>query len=73
MQRCRNVLRCCNYEDMFSFVPKREPEKGRVEKLGGSKAMKAPVGLLSRQPGLRSKCRVFSAARAGHESGAARP
>ena len=36
--------------------------------------MKAPVGLLSRQSGLRSKCRVFSAARTGiHEKGAARP
>ena len=36
--------------------------------------MKAPVGLSSRQSGLRSKCRVFSAARTGtHEKGAARP
>ena len=36
--------------------------------------MKAPVGLLSRQSGLRSKCRVFSAARTGrHELGVARP
>ena len=36
--------------------------------------MKAPVGLLSRQSGLRSKCRVFSAARTGiHEKGATRP
>ena len=36
--------------------------------------MKAPVGLLSRQSGLRSKCRVFSAARTGiHGKGAARP
>ena len=73
MQRCRNALRCCNYEDLFSFVPKREPEKGRVERLGGSKAMKAPVGLLSRQPGLRSKCRVFSAARAGTNQGLLAP
>ena len=36
--------------------------------------MKAPVGLSCRQSGLRSKCRVFSAARTGtHEKGAARP
>ncbi len=36
--------------------------------------MKAPVGLSSRQSGLRSKCRVFGAARTGtHEKGAARP
>ena len=36
--------------------------------------MKAPVGLSSRQSGLRSKCRVFSAARTWiHEKGAARP
>ena len=34
--------------------------------------MKAPVGLSSRQSGLRSKCRVFGAARTGiHEKGAA--
>nr|DAG71699.1 MAG TPA: hypothetical protein [Caudoviricetes sp.] len=36
--------------------------------------MKAPVGLSSRQSVLRSKCRVFSAARTWiHEKGAARP
>ena len=40
----------------------------------GGEAMKAPLGLSSRQSGLRSKCRVFSAARTGtHEKGAARP
>ena len=45
-----------------------------IERLGGGEAMKAPVGLSSRQSGLRSKCRVFSAARTGiHEKGAARP
>ena len=45
-----------------------------IERLGGGEAMKAPVGLSSRQAGLRSKCRVFSAARTGiHEKGAARP
>ena len=67
---------------MFSFGGKREPvwwqkrtrKPPAIERLSGGKAMKAPVGLSSRQSGLRSKCRVFSAARTGiHEKGAARP
>ena len=61
---------------MFSFGGKREPvwwqkrtrKPPAIERLGGGEAMKAPVGLSSRQSGLRSKCRVFSAARTGiHE------
>ena len=67
---------------MFSFGGKREPvwwqkrtrKPPAIERLSGGKAMKAPVGLSSRQSGLRSKCRVFSAARTGiHEKGATRP
>ena len=53
---------------------KRTRKPPAIERLGGGEAMKAPVGLSSRQSGLRSKCRVFSAARTGtHEKGAARP
>ena len=56
------------------FCAPKENQKSRFERLGGGEAMKAPVGLLSRQSGLRSKCRVFSAARTGiHEKGATRP
>ncbi len=44
MQRCRNALRCCNYEDMFSFVPKREPEKkaASFEARGTNQGLLAP-------------------------------
>ena len=53
---------------------KRTRNPPAIERLGGGEAMKAPVGLSSRQSGLRSKCRVFSAARTGiHEKGATRP
>ena len=53
---------------------KRTRKPPAIERLGGGEAMKAPVGLSSRQSGLRSKCRVFSAARTGiHEKGATRP
>ena len=53
---------------------KRTRKAPAIERLGGGEAMKAPVGLSSRQSGLRSKCRVFSAARTWiHEKGAARP
>nr|DAG71705.1 MAG TPA: hypothetical protein [Caudoviricetes sp.] len=60
---------------MFSFARQKRTRKApAIERLGGGEAMKAPVGLSSRQSGLRSKCRVFSAARTGrHELGAARP
>ena len=44
---------------------KRTRKPPAIERLGGGEAMKAPVGLSSRQSGLRSKCRVFSAARTG--------
>ena len=59
----------------FSFACQKRTRKApAIERLGGGEAMKAPVGLSSRQSGLRSKCRVFSAARTGiHEKGAARP
>ena len=59
----------------FSFAHQKRTRKvPAIERLGGGEAMKAPVGLSSRQSGLRSKCRVFSAARTGrHEKGAARP
>ena len=66
--------RCCS-KAKFSFAcQKRTRKPPAIERLGGGEAMKAPVGLSSRQSGLRSKCRVFSAARTGiHEKGAARP
>ena len=62
-------------EVKFSFACQKRTRKApAIERLGGGEAMKAPVGLSSRQSGLRSKCRVFSAARTGtHEKGAARP
>jgi hypothetical protein len=53
---------------------KRTRKPPAIERLGGGEAMKAPLGLSCRQSGLRSKCRVFSAARTGiHEKGATRP
>ena len=45
--------------DMFSFGTKREPERTAVP--GGHES---PSGAFKPQTGLRSKCRVFSAARA---------
>ena len=63
-----------NEEYVLFWCQKRTRKSPAIERLGGGEAMKAPVGLSSRQSGLRSKCRVFSAARTGtHEKGAARP
>ena len=60
--------------NVLFWCQKRTRKPPAIERLGGGEAMKAPVGLSSRQSGLRSKCRVFSAARTGiHEKGAARP
>ena len=75
------VSRLCAGKSAFSlrlivlfWCQKRTRKPPAIERLGGGEAMKAPVGLSSRQSGLRSKCRVFSAARTGiHEKGAARP
>ena len=60
--------------DVLFWWQKRTRKPPAIERLGGGEAMKAPVGLSCRQSGLRSECRVFSAARTGiHEKGAARP
>ena len=75
------VARLCAGQSAFTlsgivlfWCQKRTRKPPAIERLGGGEAMKAPVGLSSRQSGLRSKCRVFSAARTGiHEKGAARP
>ncbi len=60
------VARLCAGRSAFSlrlivlFDVKRETRKPpAIERLGGGEAMKAPLGLSSRQSGLRSKCRVF--------------
>ena len=75
------VARLCAGQSAFTlsgivlfWCQKRTRKPPAIERLGGGEAMKAPVGLSSRQSGLRSKCRVFSTARTGiHEKGAARP
>ena len=75
------ISRLCAGQSAFSlrlivlfWCQKKTRKPPAIERLGGGEAMKAPVGLSSRQSGLRSKCRVFSAARTGiHEKGATRP
>ena len=49
----------CSQRGLFSFGTKREPERTAVP--GGHES---PSGAFKPQTGLRSKCRVFSAARA---------